>query len=283
MQVELSVAVSNDQAAAALLAEHKALLVRGALNADIVGRFGRAWDAGYDAHMADLEPLTGGARLRFQGAYFNEIHDRAGLPRYELLRELARSPVIEIAQSLFGTPSALAFWGNLVHPRVMLNKSDALPFHQDGGQGGGFYLRAWILLYPESVSDNAAGLQLLPVPGEQRLLARTDDAGARYPGLAVTASEVERVKSHQAPWTPIVRLGDVLLFRGDCLHATYFPKHIDTRRSAIEATFIPATDTALNQIDRDFCIFSAGSVRYPSEQTIEAWGDGPCRDGFVTL
>lgn len=283
MQVELSISANSPEQAAVLLRQNKALLVRGALDPEVARRFGRAWDAGYDAHMAELDGTTDGAARRLLiDRHYADLHERADLPPYELLRQIARSSAFKIVHAYCGTPTVLATWNHLVHARAMRGRSEALRFHQDGGAGGDLYIRAWVLVHPESAGDNAAGLQLLPVPGESHIYPF--DPGGRYDGPASTIEAIDKLRDEQAPWTPIVRLGDVLLFIGDCLHASHWPEIVSERRRwAFEVTFMRGTAVVIDEFGRDFCVFDERGIQYPSRATLGAWGTGPSREGLVLL
>jgi hypothetical protein len=261
------------QAAAQLLRDNKALVVRGAIDAAVVRRYGCALRDRLDTYKAQLEAIRDNAKARrFMNEHFRQVHEAAGLEPYALIKTLSRSPALDVMRSYFGLRNLPSTWTHLVSGIAMRTSEgarDALPFHQDGGMYGGYFVRAWILIYPESAGDLAAGVQFLPERSAAKMhpIEKEAPVSPTYGFLETSHQHIRSVESEQRPWTPVVRVGDIVLFTGDCLHATYIPPTVASDRIAIQATFFAGDP------DVDFCVFTPDGVQFPTDGIVESWYD----------
>ena len=249
MNVEASLIVDAVEGAR-LLRQNDALVVRRALPVEMIRAYGRAWLA-----------LASEYR-EASNAHFRRVHDVAGLDRYALVTALAQSPIIETLRTYYGITDLPCIWNLLVSAFGMeaAHPERAVPFHQDGGAGGQPYVRAWTLIHPESVADIAPGLALLPTRGRGVLSIDPNPVSLDfYRGLETSHDTVREIEATQPAWTPIVRLGDAVLFTGDCLHASYFPPGATVDRLALQITFC-----AVPPAERH-CIFRPDGVQFPTD------------------
>jgi hypothetical protein len=298
---------------AELLRSNKALLIRRAIDPALLRVYGKAWQEHRETFRdAQMRAPDEAKRNRIWNENFHYLHRAADLEKYAFVKALAQSPALAVLRVFFGTDIVVSTWAHLVLPIYMPSghlRENALPFHQDGGRHDTFAVRAWVLLYPESAEDISAGVQILPTRGSSDILPFETERPTTetFEGLESAHDAVASVEVREAPWTPIVRLGDVLMFSGDCLHRTYIPPHLSTLyawssrshtplsrlksrfprllrteaapnfdRWAAQVTLFPGTRGFIEKADTDYCIIAPDYILFPTNETVETWpGNAP--------
>lgn len=271
---DLPATTPPDQAAA-LLRDQQVILVRDAIDRDVVGRFGRTFAGKYDDYMRRHSAITDpGRRQRFMSEQFPALQIEAGLDRDAVVRSIARSPAMEIMRSYFGTEQIISLWDLTIYAarRGPCAPGTSLPFHQDGTQFGSLGVRGWILLHPEVAGDQAAGIQFLPrALDDRQYLPISPDAAF---SVDTDPGALAPVLAKHRPWVPIVRLGDVVLFSGDVLHATYAAEGTTQDRWALQATFHAGTPENLGHFTTNYSLIDRHGTLFPTHDTIERWWSG---------
>src|SRR5258705_11166086 len=128
-----------------MLRENRVLLVRHALDAGVVGRYGAAFRANYGNLIEGVQAAGEAGKIaRFRNEHFRRLHQEAGLAPYALVRSLAHSPAINTLMAYFETDKRATSWEHLLTMMVIGYRNGpqyALPYHQIGGTYAA--VRAW--------------------------------------------------------------------------------------------------------------------------------------------
>jgi hypothetical protein len=144
-----------------------------------------------------------------------------------LVRHALAPRVIAIACAYFqlvaGTTAFYLPYNTLLIRRFDSGRTRAdlfVPYHQDGGSfpSGAHILNCWTLLYPDECGTTSPGLDLAPAAPRHLVAIEPNSTSAYYRALEARHDYVERFGGD--PITPSVRLGDVMMFNGFCLHRT---------------------------------------------------------------
>jgi hypothetical protein len=277
---DLDIGPAAPAASAAQVIERcNAGLVRAAIPADTAQRI-RAF--------AETAVTDNGNNL----VWYTSSRDADGTVRndFALVRSILSERLVAIVEAYFertaGTPDFMLPVNNLLIRRF----SDAtdsrmhVPFHQDGVglRNQAVALNCWTMLSPDECGTRSSpGLELDP-----RVV---DDfyRRERSPRTELYASLEPRRRSFGSvrPITPSIRLGDVLVFNGLCLHRTSLRKGFPSPRISAEIRVLPAVE-GIREEERTtgaaFAHVSGGRIRWASRLALRddrfialEWSEAP--------
>lgn len=203
--------------------------------------------------------------------YISQKTDEGFATDFWLLRAALTPRVIDIAAAYFGTRDMLLPLNNQLIRQFRSaddSRKDLLvPFHQDGAAfpAGVPMLNCWTPLYPQEVGTTAPGLDLSPVAVNHILSIEEKPTSKHYRQLETRHSYVERYAGTAI--TPSLRLGDMLMFTGNCLHRTSVAKGMSSPRVSAEVRLITANRAAQRFIKTsgaDFATISNDRLAWPS-------------------
>lgn len=203
------------------------------------------------------------------------IISKDGKTDFSLVRSILTPRVVSIASAYFekvaGTRDFILPYMNLQIRQFDPTRSrgeTVIPFHQDAFAfpNGLSIINCWTLLYPEECGETSPGLDFLPVKLRAPIKLEARPASETYGFLESSHDELRRLEGKQAPITPSVRIGDVLMFNELAVHRTSLHDGLTQARVSAEVRLIAATPVAMAEravLNESYATVSGRRITWP--------------------